>query len=83
MKKQLVSILAISALINLSAAPAFAADTNIEAEKADTKVKPHSHPVDKGTAPVSEEHQGPHDKDKKGNADKDMSDKHSHPRDGK
>lgn len=83
MKKPFVSILAVSALLNLSVLPALAADENAETDKGHSKMKPHSHPVDKGTAPVPKEHQGPHDKAKKDDADKDKSDKHSHPRDAK
>jgi len=83
MKKQLITTLAISALLNLTTFSAFAADCNAEADKCQKKVKPHSHPVDKGTAPVSEEHQGPHDKAKSDDSDNDKADKHSHPKDGK
>jgi cell division protein FtsN len=85
MKKQLVPVLVISAILSVAGFNAFAAEDAPDS-KVQTKVRPHSHPVEKGIVPpASEQRQAPVADQKKENKDaqKDKVKKHYHPTDAK
>jgi hypothetical protein len=80
-----IKTLTIGAILSLAVLNASAESANQDpqkAEKSQSQVKPHSHPADKGTAPAPDARSK--DKQDAGKeVDKETSDKHSHPRDGK